>query len=140
MKAVLLFFGLSAALGSLAQDGRYDWELKSESRSIVKPLPRYGVRDTLPPVTIDSMFKSRNINLNAIMDKRRYIGESTNGPVYALPQDNMPCIMPALAGHGMPNGATPKVLQKPIDPGIYIPGRPTLPRIKMTKPPAVDSK
>jgi hypothetical protein len=98
------------------------------------------VRDTFPLFKMDSLAKGRTINLSVIMDKRRYLGESAYGPVYALPQDNMPCIMPALAGRGMPNGATPKALQEPIDPGIYIPSRPYDKEFKIMKPPAINSK
>jgi hypothetical protein len=49
-----------------------------------------------------------------------YIGETKLGPVYALPQDNMPCIMPSIAGGKMPNPSGKNILTNPIDPGIYL--------------------
>lgn len=51
--------------------------------------------------------------------RKRLLGQSHLGPVYALPQSNMPCIMPNLNIHNlMPNASDGRELRNPIDPGI----------------------
>lgn len=51
--------------------------------------------------------------------RERLIGQSHLGPVYALPQSNMPCIMPDLNVHNlMPNASDGRELRQPMDPGI----------------------
>lgn len=56
--------------------------------------------------------------------KPRLIGESKHGKVYALPQDNMPCIMPDMKlFNAMPNFADKNA--KTIDPGILLKNKKT---------------
>jgi hypothetical protein len=51
--------------------------------------------------------------------RERLIGQSHLGPVYALPQSNMPCIMPDLKAHNlMPNASDGRELREPVDAGI----------------------
>jgi hypothetical protein len=51
--------------------------------------------------------------------RERLLGHPHLGPVYALPQSNMPCIMPDLDVHNlMPNASDGRELRNPIDPGI----------------------
>jgi hypothetical protein len=51
--------------------------------------------------------------------RERLIGQSHLGPVYGLPQSNMPCIMPDLNVHNlMPNASDGRELRQPLDAGI----------------------
>jgi len=54
----------------------------------------------------------------------RVVGTSKLGKLYALPNSNMPCIVPDMKQfQSMPNIGDKTILEKPIDPGILLPQR-----------------
>jgi hypothetical protein len=64
-------------------------------------------------------------SLSALMNRpvtRNWTRIDSNklGIVYALPLDNMPCIVPDMEAHRtMPNAGNKGMLKNPVDPGIY---------------------
>jgi len=76
-----------------------------------------------PPKLSVKPFIPKQIQVNTASSSlfRNKIGTSNYGLVYALPQDNMPCIAPDTSQfQTMPNAATNQILRQPIDPSIYI--------------------
>ena len=60
-------------------------------------------------------------NLMRFKKKPSIINVNREGMVIALPQDNMPCIVPNMAfWKAMPNASNKTILEKPIDRGIYL--------------------
>jgi hypothetical protein len=110
MKVFLPILALLLSVTALAQYNRYDF--KQRKTQILPKMQYVPLFDTIP---------KRQANLTTSKEPR-LIGTSKHGKVYALPQDNMPCIMPEISKLTiMPNIQGDSIMQKPIDPGIYSP-------------------
>ena len=116
MKPVFVFLLISLSISAVAQDKRYDFKAKDGLR--------FNLKDslTLKKLLSNKMSTESRANLHQQL-KPKYLITTRLGPLYALPLDNMPCIMPDLLAYNMPNGATDYLLRNPIDRGIYF-GKP----------------
>jgi hypothetical protein len=68
--------------------------------------------------------KKPQVNKASVQLLRNKMGTSKYGTVYALPQDNMPCIAPDMSQHQiMPNAGSNRMFLQHADSSIYIPNK-----------------
>lgn len=124
MKALLGFAAVLIGVGTAAQTSP-----KFQTRTQLGKSLDLTIKDSLPQKLIRPFQLWQQNGGTTILSLRNqkdyqgqplYLGETRLGPVYTLPQDNMPCIMPSIANSNMPNPSDKSVLRKPIDPGIYM--------------------
>ncbi len=113
MKPLLIMLLSGVAFFGTAQDRRYDFKILKGSN--------FNIKDT---VALKKLFNNRLSKSSSVNPEQqlmpKYLISTRPGSLYALPLDNMPCIMPDLSGYNMPNGATDYLLRNPIDRGIYL--------------------
>jgi hypothetical protein len=100
------------------------------SGKLSNTIPNQGVginRDQKPRVTIiiPETKKSGPGTIPNLAERYQFkppiMNANRESMVIALPQDNMPCIVPNMDfWKVMPNAGNKVVLEKPIDPGIYL--------------------
>lgn len=67
---------------------------------MAQPKP-FTPENVMPPSSASNLF-------NITPPEAKYMGQNILGKIYALPLDNMPCIVPAIGGdHSMPVYVTP---------------------------------
>ena len=102
MKSFLLIAALMSVCATFAQNDPYKEYLQKHKNSFVIPMTRNN----------DTLFNKLNMVRDApaaFPDAKLELTLSNGSKVFALPQDNMPCVVPDMKQFSIPNSASNKV-------------------------------